>query len=265
MASPQLENGYTTIANELLDALCRIRVPGEATQVLMAILRKTYGFKRKEDEIALSQICAITGLDRPTVCRAINKLVEMNLIGKKANGKKGNILAINKDHNTWKPLVRRVVLAKRITDLESGKKATPGVANMPMVVGENANEVVAETPHTKERVKTTIKTIVTNVTGAQRNPYVDELLKTLREKLGTDTLDGSEKLNRRYAWLLLGKCKYKLSPEIACQRAKSVLEMAFKDSFHAGNATSMRYLYNNAVKIVASERQKSLKNNIIGL
>ena len=52
MAMPQVENGYTRIANELLEALAKIRIPGEARQVFDVIMRKTYGF-RKSDPIAL--------------------------------------------------------------------------------------------------------------------------------------------------------------------------------------------------------------------
>jgi len=38
MASPQLENGYTRIANELMEALARIRIPGEARQVKESLI-----------------------------------------------------------------------------------------------------------------------------------------------------------------------------------------------------------------------------------
>lgn len=263
MANPQLENGYTAIANEILDALCRIRVPGEATQVLMAILRKTYGFKRKEDEIALSQICTITKLKKPTVCRAINTLEKMNLIGKKVSGKNGNILAINKDHDSWKPLSKKI-MPKRRSDVI--KKDNAGVSKMITKIIENDNASLSKMIPTKETTtKTTVKTITTNVVRRSANPYVDELLKSLKDKLGTDTLDGSEKINRRYAWLLLGKCGYKNGAEKAAENAKNVIKLAFRDNFHAGNATSMRYVYNNAVKIVATERQKVVKSNIIGL
>lgn len=40
MAEPQKENGYTPIANEIMDALCRIRIPGEERQVLDCISGK---------------------------------------------------------------------------------------------------------------------------------------------------------------------------------------------------------------------------------
>ena len=49
---PQIENGYTRIANEILDTLCMFSIPGECMQVLNCILRKTYGYQKKEDRIS---------------------------------------------------------------------------------------------------------------------------------------------------------------------------------------------------------------------
>lgn len=125
MASPQLENGYTSIANELYEAWAKIRIPGEARQVLDVIIRKTYGFHKKEDQISLSQFCLATGLKKPTVCKAIKKLVVINLITKKGN-KTGEIYSLNKDFNTWKPLPKKVTLPKKvITVTQKANKSLP--------------------------------------------------------------------------------------------------------------------------------------------
>ncbi|MBI5447822.1 MAG: replication protein [Gammaproteobacteria bacterium] len=64
MVTPQCEDGYTKIANELLEALARIRIPGETHQVLDTVLRKTYGYGKKEDAISLSQFVLATGLSK---------------------------------------------------------------------------------------------------------------------------------------------------------------------------------------------------------
>ena len=46
MANPQKENGYIMIANEIMEALAKYRIPGEQRQCLDVILRKTYGYDR---------------------------------------------------------------------------------------------------------------------------------------------------------------------------------------------------------------------------
>jgi phage replication O-like protein O len=107
MVSPQLENGYTSIANEIMDALCRIRIPGEARQVLTVILRKTYGWNKKEDVIPLSQFVSATGMKKTHVVRSIYMLRDMNLIITK---KDNSFISycFNKDYSTWKPLPKRI-------------------------------------------------------------------------------------------------------------------------------------------------------------
>ena len=47
MASPQKENGYTTIANELLEAIYGRKFSASQIKILLIILRFTYGFNRK--------------------------------------------------------------------------------------------------------------------------------------------------------------------------------------------------------------------------
>ena len=91
METPQLEDGYVRIANKIMEALARIRIPGESRQVLDAIIRKTYGWGKTKDKISLSQFVKMTGLKKVTVCKAISKLKQMNIITQKGNiTNKGN-------------------------------------------------------------------------------------------------------------------------------------------------------------------------------
>lgn len=132
---PQLENGFTKIANELLDELAKIRIPGEARQIFDVILRKTYGFNKKTDKIPLSQFQRATGMKRPNVCRAIKKLIEMNLIFTSSNNDTGSSnndtsyitqYGINKDFTTWIrvvskkiPLVSKVIMGSSNNDTKT--------------------------------------------------------------------------------------------------------------------------------------------------
>ena len=110
---PQIENGYTRIADEFLEALARFRIPGEQMQVLIFIIRKTWGFQKKQDSIALSQFARGTGLKKPTVCRALSGLEEKNIIIKKDNGI-AKTYRINKYYENWKPLPKKITLSKKI-------------------------------------------------------------------------------------------------------------------------------------------------------
>lgn len=111
MSSPQVEDGYTRIANELMDALCLVRIPGQARQVLDFIMRKTYGFNKASDCIANSQFVAGTGLKKDKVCHMLDMLAGMNLI---IVAEKGNnpakTYAINKDYASWRQLPKKAKL-----------------------------------------------------------------------------------------------------------------------------------------------------------
>lgn len=127
MNTPQLENGYTKIANELIEQYASIRVSGECIQVLWVIIRKTYGFNKKHDSIPLIQFMQATGLKKVTVCKALKKLHEMQLIGVT---KKGNEFASSycliKNCSLWKPLPKKVTLPKKVISVtKKGNRPLP--------------------------------------------------------------------------------------------------------------------------------------------
>ena len=96
MASPQCENGYTRIANELLEALCKLHLSGNAMMVLWAVIRKTYGWNKTSDWISGGQLAAMTGLCRSRVCEALALLQGRRIILRD----KG-LIGIQKDYTTW--------------------------------------------------------------------------------------------------------------------------------------------------------------------
>lgn len=121
-----LENGYVKITNKSMEALAKIRIPGQARQVLDFILRKTYGWNKKTDMISLSQFVKGTGLSKVAVCKSINKLLMMNIITKKGNAlslftKKGKDIVITygfqKNYNHWLSLPKKVTLPKKVKDV----------------------------------------------------------------------------------------------------------------------------------------------------
>ena len=97
MASPQREDGYTAIANELLEALALVRFPGHARQVFDVVLRKTYGFNKKADRIPLTQLVAMTGVPHRSVCKALNWLKAAKIIRRDEDG----LTSVNKDFDVW--------------------------------------------------------------------------------------------------------------------------------------------------------------------
>lgn len=80
MTTPQLENGYTRIANELMDALIAFGLSGQEIRVALLVIRKTYGFNKIEDIISLSQITKATGMSKVRASQVVNRLQLMKLL-----------------------------------------------------------------------------------------------------------------------------------------------------------------------------------------
>lgn len=65
-----IDGGYTRFANELLEAIASADLTARQLKVMLAYVRKTYGFNKKTDRIADEQIAQLTGLSRQNVNKA---------------------------------------------------------------------------------------------------------------------------------------------------------------------------------------------------
>lgn len=100
--APQLENGYTRIANELLEAVAKVNLPNEAMRVFLAIIRLTYGWNRKEAIIRNYELCEITGIKQQHIKRAISKLTNSYMVKVTSSGNKSYpSYCINKNYEEW--------------------------------------------------------------------------------------------------------------------------------------------------------------------
>ena len=112
MANPQKEDGHVDLANEIVEALAKIRISGEEMQCLWVIFRKTYGWHKKEDSISLSQFCQTTNLKKPRICHALQKLLSKKVIIIAKNDNGITNYGFNKDFDSWMPLPKKVTLPK---------------------------------------------------------------------------------------------------------------------------------------------------------
>ncbi|MFC1591211.1 replication protein [Thermodesulfobacteriota bacterium] len=101
MANPQLENGYTRVANELLEALAKIDLTASEVKILFVIIRKTYGFNKKKDRISYSQFEEKTGMRNGNMSRPIKRLEEKNIIIVRRKSGVGSFYGIQKDYERW--------------------------------------------------------------------------------------------------------------------------------------------------------------------
>jgi len=100
-ASPQVEDGYIQIANELIDAIISYPFKNSELKIVIVVIRKTYGWKKKKEQLSFSQISKISRVSIRHTKRVIKRLVQDNVILKEKS-ENNNILALNKDYYSWR-------------------------------------------------------------------------------------------------------------------------------------------------------------------
>jgi len=108
------DEGYTRIANVLLEAIAGADLTARQLKVMIAVIRKTYGFHKRSDRIADIQLAEITGLSRQNVNKAKKDLLSMHCLCME-----GNKIGPNKEVSAWqftKSLQKRDSVSKLKTE-----------------------------------------------------------------------------------------------------------------------------------------------------
>lgn len=103
MANPQKENGYTAIANEIMEQLYKMKFNGTQFRILLLILRFTYGYNRIEHEFSLSFIATQIGSSIKGTKKELDKLIDMNVLQiiARQNYRHARVIRFNKHYNEW--------------------------------------------------------------------------------------------------------------------------------------------------------------------
>lgn len=126
MASPQKENGFTAIANEIMDALIAAKLSGQDFKIALLIIRKTYGFNKQEDAVSLSQMVNATGMIKVRCSQVVNRLELMKILTVTENingiGKK---YKFNKDFDTWQTVNKKCNRLEKVKGTVTKKRNPP--------------------------------------------------------------------------------------------------------------------------------------------
>ncbi|SEP40224.1 replication protein [Enterobacter sp. NFIX58] len=74
------EDGFMRVANELTDSLLMADLTARQLKVMLAIMRKTYGFNKPMDRLTNTQIAAMTGIHHTHICAAKRQLIERKFL-----------------------------------------------------------------------------------------------------------------------------------------------------------------------------------------
>lgn len=156
MASPQKENGFTPIANEVMEALAKHRISGELRQVIDFIIRKTWGYGKKDDQISNLQFCQGTGMNKSNVHRSLKRCQKRQLVVKNDNTSPPTY-CFNKDYSKWIPVVR-----------------SDNVVNIATKVVRSDNKKLSEVTDTKDNKDNIQKKIYCEVETSQSNIFIED-------------------------------------------------------------------------------------------
>ncbi|HED4122985.1 TPA: replication protein [Klebsiella variicola subsp. variicola] len=139
-----LDDGFTRIANELLEAVMHAGLSQHQLLVFMAVMRKTYGFNKKSDWVSNEQISVLTGILPHKCSAAKSALVKRGILTQT-----GRVIGINKAVSEWSSLpvkgTEKKPYLKKVTLPESGKKSLPESGN-----DYYPNQVNTKDKHTKD-------------------------------------------------------------------------------------------------------------------
>ncbi|EMN8510172.1 replication protein [Klebsiella pneumoniae] len=139
-----LDDGFTRIANELLEAVMRAGLSQHQLLVFMDVMRKTYGFNKKSDWVSNEQLSELTGI-LPHKCSAAKSV----LVKRGILTQTGRVIGINKTVSEWSSLpvkgTEKKPYLKKVTLPESGKKSLPESGN-----AYYPNQVNTKDKHTKD-------------------------------------------------------------------------------------------------------------------
>ncbi len=185
MANPQKENGYTPIANEVLEALYRAELSGQEFQMSLMIIRQTWGFRQKEKALPLSAMGLELGWPKSRCSQIANLLRSRKIITVAAERFTGSPVEpkryrFNKDYEQW----------------ESRKTDT-------------VSEI-------RDGSSVTTDTVAENRDGRIRKPrpLYNGVKETLKERIKETPPTPSSKINGRIGeWLRASRHFSRLSPE----------------------------------------------------
>jgi phage replication O-like protein O len=115
---------YTRTPNAIFDTYLAAITSLCELKVVMAIVRKTYGWQKEQDSISLSQLEEITGLSREGVIQGVKKACKRGLVDRKASGQ-GYVYQLKIPVIGNEPSIKEVETSQRFRPATSQQSGLP--------------------------------------------------------------------------------------------------------------------------------------------
>lgn len=180
MSSPQLEDGFTRIANEILEIMAKTKLSPTQYKILFVVWRFTYGFQRKSHKLSLSFIANATSSNLRHVQREIKKMVDQKILIITNDLGQTRSLSFNKNFKEW---------VTTIGEIDNGKIVNGKIANClnsHQTIGEIDNRTIGEIDK-EERNKERFKEKIAATTN-DTEEHFENLWKLYPKKIGKNSI-----------------------------------------------------------------------------
>ena len=182
----------------------KLHLPPNHWQVLLCVIRKTYGYHKKVDYIANCQIVEATGLCKAVVSRTLH-----NLSGMKVIDRKGKYISFQKDWEQWQKLAVSSTL-----DIELAEQSTnESLQNRQQKLAVSSTKVSSPAVAQKKERKKEIVATPQSVASVSENEKVGQIFSGLKERrgYGSGNAGGEAKAMR---WML--RANYSVDDILTC-------------------------------------------------
>lgn len=171
MANPQKENGFTAIADELLEAIIAAPFGGGQARLLLYVIRQSYGFQRKTAVVSASDFARATGLHPKVVAREVRDLEARNVLIVLREEGKTSAYSLQKDYTRWR----------------TGNVLVPGAEKVPGTTGNHS------VPDRNQKVPGIYKEVKDNFKDSTE-PHGSASIGTLRDRFERQYQEASNKV-----------------------------------------------------------------------
>ncbi|MBP7561426.1 MAG: replication protein [Armatimonadetes bacterium] len=148
----QVENGYTEIANELIEALAQTSLRSTEWQVVIYLIRTTYGWHKKYAKLSVHEVALGTNLRDEMAARAIRQLRARNIITAVGDDHHPKTYSVQKDYEKWQGDYSQVTTGKSLPNSSHYRKVTTSESGKSLPNGSQSDyQTVVPLPYSKER------------------------------------------------------------------------------------------------------------------
>lgn len=223
MAGPQKENGYTPIANEIMEAVARLQINATQFRILVIVWRYTYGFSRKEHTLSEGFIASATGIHRKQIGRELVDLIKRNILTeiKAPSFSSTRVLAFNKHYDSWQG-TKTLTVNENVDQTGIGLVDPPGIG----LVDQD-----------KQDLKQNIKIV---------HELFENLWKIYPEKKGKSSVtDKKKKELFKHGYDVMAKCIKRYEEYVQHKRKNGFPDLQYKNGSTFFNGGYVDYLDEN--------------------